>query len=199
VNRQHIEAFIRHLETLRGGKDAQATRGGENRAAMAALRRALSGEARDVLPAYRHIGRLLPADERERDRCILIAALFADHPRSTSDSKSNMGRHLAELYQVDPGRRQSVERRFAMLLASHPDDLALHLRHAVGLLKSAQVPINWARLLSDVLWWEKGRGKVQRRWAYAFWGPETAPPALDSLKENTDSLEDNSGLVEAGY
>ena len=60
-----------------------------------------------------------------------------------------------------------------LLLSAHPDDLGDYLRQAVSLLKSKDVPVNWQRLLKDVLAWkrrdERPRLKVQKRWARNFW------------------------------
>jgi CRISPR system Cascade subunit CasB len=44
-----------------------------------------------------------------------------------------------------------------------------HLRQILSLLKSKDVPINWAQLLSDIRHWERDDRIVQKAWARAFW------------------------------
>jgi CRISPR system Cascade subunit CasB len=200
MRKQQIERFVRRLEDLRDGKEAAAsadseppTKPGPDRAAMATLRRALSGEERDTLPTYRYLGWYLPPHPKEQERCILVAALFADHQGSTT--RGTMGEHLAALIRADDQKQAAVERRFSQLLTAHPDDLPIHLRQVINLLKTAGIPINWQRLLRDVLYWEKDGERIRQKWAYDFWGPDVAPPSSpvrdDSSQGNADSLEAN--------
>jgi CRISPR system Cascade subunit CasB len=63
----------------------------------------------------------------------------------------------------------SIEKRFAVLIDSHPDELPTRLRHAVTLLRSKDIPINWEQLLRDLLRWRAENRPVQRRWARDFW------------------------------
>ena len=196
MRKRQIDRFVRRLEDLRGGKEAVASADsdsstglGQDRAAMATLRRALSGEERDTLPAYRYVGWYLPYYPKERERCILVAALFADHQGSTLEG--TLGRHLADLVHADDKKQAAVERRFAQLLTAHPDDLSTHLRQVVSLLKTAGIPINWQRLLQDVLYWEQDGEKIRQKWAYDFWGPSVGasppPKEEDSPQGNIDS------------
>lgn len=83
------------------------------------------------------------------------------------------------------GGEPGVERRFVALLNCHRDDLPAHLRHAVGLLKSKEIPVDWAELLHDILRWDSESRSVQRAWARAFWGragrsDDDAQPADDA-------------------
>ena len=199
MRRQQIERFVRRLEDLRDGREAATptdsesmTKPGQNRAAMATLRRALSGEERDTLPVYRYVGWYLPSYPKERERCILVAALFADHQGSTTEG--TLGKHLAALIRADDQKQAAVERRFSQLLTAHPDDLPTYLRQAVSLLKTTGIPINWQRLLRDVLYWETDGERIRQKWAYDFWGPDVgAPPVRD------DSPQGNADSLEAGY
>lgn len=154
----HIDRFIGRLEDLREK---------ENRAALATLRRALSGSIEHSLNTFRYIGHWLPQYAADQDNYILIAALFASHPKP--GGTGNMGDHMARLRMVDENKSKSAERRFMTLLTAHPDDLAYHLRQVVSLLSSQEVPINWAQLLYDVQYWDHKERFVQRKWATAFW------------------------------
>ena len=44
-----------------------------------------------------------------------------------------------------------------------------HLRHAVSLARAHQEPLDWYRLLRDVLGWDNPSHYVQRRLARDFW------------------------------
>lgn len=196
MKRKEIEAFVRHLEALRDGKvdeiatEAVAPR--PDRAALSVLRRALSGEERDVLPAYQHLNWYLPPYPEEQKRCVLIAALFADHQGGTS--QGTLGDHLADLVRVDPGKQAVVTRRFTQLLTAHADELPVYLRQLVSLLKGAKIPINWARLLREVLSWEKNGERIRQKWAYDFWGPPAKTASLPAT--NTLSTDDISIVTE---
>ena len=62
-----------------------------------------------------------------------------------------------------------MEARFVALLNAHPEDLDDHLRHAVSLLKANEQPLDWFRLLEDLLQWDHPDGHVQLKWARDFY------------------------------
>jgi CRISPR system Cascade subunit CasB len=150
--------FVEYLETLR-----------EDRGALAALRRGLGQPPGTVADMYRYVVPFLPGDAPRRQEAAyyLIAALFGYHP--AEGGTGNMGAHFARAR--DPqGDDTAIERRFTALLAAHPDDLPTYLRQAVSFLRSKEVPVNWHRLLADVLAWGHPDRYVQKQWATAFWG-----------------------------
>jgi CRISPR system Cascade subunit CasB len=158
----------------------------ENRAALAALRRGL-GKAPGTIPEmYPYVVPYAP--ERGDDPYYLVAALFAWHPNSWHDveRRSNLGASMARVAQTSGS--ESIERRFVAMLNAPGEDLPEHLRHAVGLCRAHEVPVNWLQLLHDLQRWEapgQEHRQVQRRWAGSFWGakPPEAPadgvPATD--------------------
>ena len=158
MTKEERERLIKRLEELRENED---------RAALATLRRALSGRPEDTLRAFRFIGYQLPAREDDQDLGILVGALFAHHP--TKGGVGNMGDHVAMLRRADENKAQSAERWFTALITSHRDDLPTALRQVVGLLESGQIPVNWTQLLYDLDYWDHERHFVQREWALAFW------------------------------
>jgi len=158
MTKEEREQLIKRLEELRDK---------ENRAALATLRRALSGQLEDTLRAFQHIGYSLPSREHDQDTGILIGALFALHPREGGGG--NMGDHVAALRRADENKTQSAERWFTALITSHRDDLPTALRQIIGLLESGQIPVNWAQLLYDLDYWDHEQHFVQRQWASAFW------------------------------
>jgi len=164
--REHRHAFIEHLESLVAAGD---------RAALAALRRGLGKDPGTVAEMHRYVVPWLPAgcSRWQEDAYYLVAALFAWHQGSWhreegSPELTNLGASFARLAEsVDS---DSVERRFVALLNCHRDDLPTHLRHAVGLLKSREIPVDWGQLLGDIQNWTLEGRVVQRSWARAFWG-----------------------------
>ncbi|MHB1007514.1 MAG: type I-E CRISPR-associated protein Cse2/CasB [Chloroflexota bacterium] len=142
-------------------------------AALAALRRGLGkrpGEAPEMFP---YVVPWLPAKcGWWEERCFYAAAsAFAVHqvswsPAETSE-RTNFGASLARLAaKMETG---GVERRFQAMLNCHRDDLPAHLAHLVTLLKSKEVPVDWAQLLHDIRQWGREDRAVQRDWAGAFW------------------------------
>jgi CRISPR system Cascade subunit CasB len=141
----------------------------ENRGALAALRRGLGQPPGTVASMYPYVVRWLPAEAYpwQEAAYYMVAALFAYHP--AEGGVGNMGDHLActRQPQVDD---TAIERRFTALLAAHPDDLGFYLRQTISFLRSKEVPVNWSRLLADVLAWDHPDRYVQQQWARSFWG-----------------------------
>ena len=173
--------FVEYLEGLVRNED---------RAALAALRRGLGKEPGAAPEMHRHVVPRQPKDRLGQDLYYLIAALFATHQGSwkaqgTSDHGRSFGASMARLKEAT--KSESIERRFVALLNSHRDDLPAHLRHAVSLLKSKEIPIDWPLLLYDLRSWDHPDRFVQRTWAGDFWsgseeaGEKEADPT--SMKE----------------
>ncbi len=159
-----VPPFIAELERLLGG-DLNRREAGT----LAKLRRGLtehSGE-RDVW-VYGHLGGASPQQE---EPAALVASLFALwHQGGRGGAQrppGSFGASYGRLRAVSGS--ESVEKRFAILIDSHPDDLPARLRHSVTLLRSKDIPINWKELLRDLLWWGAAKRPVQRRWARDFW------------------------------
>lgn len=160
----------------------------EDRGGLAALRRGLGKPPGTSLEMARYVVPFLP---RERpwteDAYYLVAALFAywhqGRDAVAASPPENFGGSLARLAAIRAekkgekrGSDPSLEARFTGLLKSHRDDLPVHLRQAVGLLNSRDIPVNWQQLLKDILNWDHEDQFVQRAWARAFWGRRTESP-----------------------
>ncbi|MBA3257241.1 MAG: type I-E CRISPR-associated protein Cse2/CasB [Pyrinomonadaceae bacterium] len=179
------ERFVAYLQRLVDEED---------RAPLASLRRGLGkapGEAAEVM---RYVLPRMPqnASRWDEDAYFLVATLFALHQINWPSSKdstqaTNLGASFARL-----GREvesESIEKRFVALLNCHQDDLPTHLRHAVSLLKSKEIPIDWARLLRDVRGWNHADRYVQRNWARAFWANSAAAEQPSSDQSNQEVNE----------
>jgi CRISPR system Cascade subunit CasB len=150
--------FVEHLERLRDGED---------RAALAALRRGLGKDPGMATEMHRYVVPWLPAESPRwaEEPYYIVASLFASHPKA--GGQGTMGDALA-LVAKDSGSA-SVERHFVTLLKSRSEEVAYRLRHVVALARSHEVPICWHRLFKDIRDWQHPSRYVQRAWARAFW------------------------------
>lgn len=157
--------FVSYLETL-----------AEDRAALAALRRGLGQPTGTAAEMYPYVVPRLPVglSQAEQNVYFTVAALYAYHPASTGEG--NLGNHLRQAVH-SPEDLPAVERRFVVLLNTHPDDLDDHLRQTVGFLRSKDLPVNWHQLLRDIRAWGHPQRYIQRRWANAFWRAPDDQPA----------------------
>lgn len=167
-----IHRFVDKLESLR-----------EDRAALARLRRGL-GHDHGVVEMYPYVVPFLPDKAYEARWYFLIAALFGlNHlpPRA--------GESFGKTFlRLDPKREtESTAKRFQALLNAHEDDLGSHLRHAVSLLKSREIGVDYKKLLLDLTGWHHPEKRVQLRWAKDFWSPldEPEPEATESVTAST--------------
>jgi len=163
MSNQEGHPFIRYLQKLADGQE---------RGALASLRRGLGQPPGTVADMYRYVEPFLGQDNRgglKESAFYLVAALFALHPKSTESG--NMGAHMAKT-RMESGE-DALERRFTALLSAHPDDLPDYLRQAISFLKSKEEPVNWTQLLWDLQSWDKrddAKYSVQKKWARSFWG-----------------------------
>jgi CRISPR system Cascade subunit CasB len=162
VQKSREERFVEYLEELEGNDD---------RAALAALRRSLGKSPGEATEAHRYVLPFNPAT-REESAYYLVGGLFALHPQSWHRDEgdrnlTNLGASFARLGSEVESK--SIEKRFVALLNCHADDLAERLRHAIGLLGSKKIPVDWAQLLKDLRNWNHPDRFVQLSWARAFW------------------------------
>jgi len=148
------DKFIAHLEALRDNGD---------RGALAALRRAAGSTPGTVAEIYPHVLPWVPKSRWAEEPAYIVGSLFALNPEP--GGKGNIGTAFAMVEQPS----ESLEKRFVALLNCHRDDLPNHLRQAVSLLKSKDIPINWRKLLKDIRSWDHEDRFVQQQWAREFW------------------------------
>ena len=162
------ERFVGHVERLRDQED---------RRALAILRRGANRQPGTALEMYSLVIPWVPDNRHAEDSAFLVAALFALHPQPGGEK--TLGAAFARI----TGESDSIEQRFNALLNCHRDDLPYHLRQAVSLLRSKDIPVNWRRLLRDVLDWEHDDRYVQRAWAREFWQPVDTSQAVTGLDQ----------------
>ncbi|BAS27310.1 type I-E CRISPR-associated protein Cse2/CasB [Limnochorda pilosa] len=175
--------FVRFLEERLGVRSDGAHREPtpEQRSTRATLRRALGKPPGSVPETYSYVEPWLgpQAAPWQVENFYSIAALMAWHPvgwheDDTPQSPTNLGASFVRLARTQREFHGEVpaglERRLVAMLNASQTDLTEHLRHAIGLLKTHEVPVNWVQLLADLRSWEWSSREVQRRWAYGFWG-----------------------------
>lgn len=174
VNRYVNSLYARQRALESAAQAGSRAHASEARAALARLRRALGKPPGAAVEALPHVVPFLPDNIRDWDReaFFLVGVLFAHHP-TPYEARENLGDALRHA-----GDHESAERRFAALLSCRSERLAYHLRQAVRLAQSKEIPINYRRLLFDLLDWDHPDRYVQLKWARSYWRPEST---------NTDS------------
>jgi CRISPR system Cascade subunit CasB len=149
---KEIHPFVRRLYDLAARDD---------RAALAELRRAFASP----VAALPHVAPFLRRDasRREENALVLVGGLFALHPARGTLT-------LARAMRICAQKNHSVSLRFQALLDSDAEDLAMPLRHAVTLVRSKDIAIDYDDLLHTIRWWGSEDRNRQRRWAREFWG-----------------------------
>lgn len=163
----------------------------ENRGGLAELRRG-AGKGPNYPPqTLKHVYPFLGKDISSiYERALLITAtLFGLYPE-TRDPNCNMGDVFFKIMQQSGS--DSVEKRFIALLDADPDEIENHLRHAVSLARSKEIPIGWSRLLKDLTFrlsrYENQRNRVNREWARGFW--KAKGPTPQNAPKNNPSEEE---------
>jgi CRISPR type I-E-associated protein CasB/Cse2 len=165
--------FIAYLREL--NEDAE-----RGRRAMADLRSGLGHNAW-APPMHEWVGRWFRGTATPgpgqpypwRERCYFgIASLYALHPLdwSVPAEEEPAGRSLGlSLVELARGRPEMpIGRRQRVLAGTDWDTLFPHLQGVVRLLRRDEVPIDWLRLLRDVLIWDL----PAKSWAEDFYRNE---------------------------
>ena len=170
------------------GKNAKQDTG-----AVAALKRALTGEAKHlrdvysiVLPPLERIGIKYSQDNKfHQDEWILVACLFAYYPQKLDrDKQRNFGQSAGVLASKTDS--EGADRRFRALLDTSLEDLRSPLSALVRLMKSKEIAIDYPQLIVDLSWWELSSQSVQDKWARGFWGAPEKP--LGEIQEAGDDV-----------
>ncbi len=112
-----------------------------------------------------------------------MAGLYAVYPdgpvaqAGDGNPARNFGHTAAAVRASRESQQAAVDRRFTALLASHADDVVVHLRHFVSMCRDAGAAIDWANLLFDLQGWRREGAPVQRRWARAYWSATSTETA----------------------
>jgi CRISPR system Cascade subunit CasB len=176
---QWIEPFIGRLRSL-----MSTTGKGIDRDTLSHLRRAIGKPIDATLFKAGWLFTDVPdRPEQALNNACLVAGLFGlwhqGRDAVVEEPPPNVGASLHALAAEERRRTgrgpdepvDTAERRLALLLRGHRDDLPGHLRQTVSLLKSRGIAIKWSRLLRDLMAWDHPDRYVQRNWARAYWTP----------------------------
>lgn len=173
LRQQQVAAFIAALERL-------------DNAGRARLKRNAGRTLREARDVHQVFFRALPfqvAGRPEEDVYFLVATLYP-LAKARNDGAS-LGATLRVVRQVRES--ESIDRRFQALLDSDMDQIRFRLRQMVRLIAASDQPIDWGRLLTDLLAWEHPDRYVQLHWArdYFVGQPETVSSQAIQSYERT--------------
>jgi len=169
LNNSEPSPFFQRLYKIARDKD---------RANLSSLRKSLGRAEGAQLSAYPVIGSFLPSKQRPWDEAkyILIAGLFSSHINLENPNlsfKGGFGVSFKNFQKAcvaeSSGASEGIDKRFSHLLESEGEDLPIRLRHAVSLLKSKSIDIDWPQLLKDLIGWGHPDRYVQKQWARSYW------------------------------
>jgi CRISPR system Cascade subunit CasB len=158
-DKQWINDFVSQLWRLSSPENP----GSAKRPILARLRRGLGKPLAVTL--IRGGGLYNGVPEYALEAAVLVSGLFAEHQQP--HGRGSIGLAFRKLRQESSS--ESIEKRFAHLADSNSEDLPDRLRHVVKLLAAKDIPVDWARLLRDILTWDVAERPIQRQWALDFW------------------------------
>jgi CRISPR system Cascade subunit CasB len=94
--------------------------------------------------------------------------------RRTRRSGSSLGIAFARAVVLSPGRERDMrlstaESRLNLLTRQSVNGLHRHLPATIGYLRGLDVPVDWERLLADLIAWPTRSGQISRRWLQDFY------------------------------
>lgn len=155
--------------------------------ARAVLRRSLAFDPGQHIPAFPYVEPFLKGEQEgwRREVHYLVAALWAAHWREGRSEASLPLARACAAHQLNSGSA-STERRFINLLDADCEQLPHRLRQMTALLN--EQPIDFERLLSDLLGWHRDDKRSQNAWARDFYrtinpAPQTQPDTVMETAE----------------
>lgn len=134
----------------------------------AVLRRSLGFGPGQHIPAFPYVEPFLKGEQEgwRREVHYLVAALWAAHWREGRAGATFPLARACAAHQIKSGSA-STERRFINLLDADREQLPHRLRQIVALL--GEQPIDFERLLSDLIAWHRDDKRSQQQWARDFY------------------------------
>jgi CRISPR system Cascade subunit CasB len=150
---------------------------------MAILKRSAAQDPGMFPPVYSVVEPFVGGfHEGDRRLVYLVAGLWALAARKGEGAPLSLAEAFRRLAAASEASK-SIEARFVALLDADADELGWRLRHAVTLVASKGIAIDWPRLLQDLFKWQWGSRPIQRNWARIFWRQDKAEPAAGSAPD----------------
>ena len=151
----------------------------------AVLRRSLAFDPGQHIPAFPYVELFLKGEQEgwRREVHYLVAALWAVHWREGRAGAAQPLARACAAHQLNSGSA-STEQRFISLLDADREQLPHRLRQMIALLN--EQPIDFERLLSDLLGWHRDDKRTQNAWARDFYrtlAPQTQPDTVMETAE----------------
>ncbi|GGX22780.1 type I-E CRISPR-associated protein Cse2/CasB [Streptomyces noursei] len=202
VPRERQEAFVRSLYALapgqRLGSDGQDATQGTARDVLAHLRRSATQDQPNLT-----VCSLVFEHDPPRSQVhawLLTANLFGHAPQAAPAARERYSLGSA-LGQLASGRQgDGVKRRMEHLLAAEPTSLPYYLRQAVRLVYQAGIPLDFLKLLQDLVvllshgqdgQGSDGRDRLLLRWAAEYHGASRSEKNTEGSKEAELETDDD--------
>lgn len=183
--KDEVGQFVeRKIGFLQEGKD-----GGENRAALANLRRGVGRDPGELPQLFGIILMDMPEEfmsekgvaTKEEWSCYIALTLYALHQQGNemanqpmhTEEKINLGAAMWELassYEDSNAEQRMLQRMRMLSTSADMKELSYHLRGVIQLLKSKGIPVNYGILAADLyeLQCPDGKKRVHLRWGQSF-------------------------------
>lgn len=151
----------------------------------AVLRRSLAFDPGQHIPAFPYVEPFLKGEESgwRRDVHYLVAALWAAHWREGRAGAAQPLARACAAHQINSGSA-STEQRCISLLDADREQLPHRLRQMIALLN--EQPIDFERLLSDLLGWHRDDKRTQNAWARDFYRTLASQTQPDTVMETAE-------------
>ena len=164
-----IVQFIENLAGLDAGERARLKRNAGNTLAQA--RHTALGLFYKALPSG--------VPRYQEEAYFLVATLY---PLADSGGSGNLGTALRRAQ--DTQNKAGLDRRIEALLDADEEQLPFRLRQAIRYLYSKRTPVDWAKLLKDLLSWTHPDRFVQKEWARTYFAQQFQAETASQLKIN---------------
>jgi CRISPR system Cascade subunit CasB len=184
---EFLQTLSKQLGLHENSQGEDKRKGLEDRASIATLKRALTGEPRHIRSTYPIILDHLHGVKYHRDEWILVACLYAYYPQKLDFEKPrNFGHSVRGLATATDS--DGADRRFRALLDTALEDIRSPLTSMIRLMKSKNIAIDYSKLIIDLSRWGSPEQYVQDDWAKAFWG--VPPSDSDKPEEEKDDVNE---------
>lgn len=169
MSKKKWKIYIKYLESFKEEN---------NRGVLAILRRSVSlmPEVDIKILPYTYPGiKLANIEKFDEKIAYQVAGFFALYNMGSSNSfesekiPKSLGESFGFLTNKDEKGSKSLEQRFMALLNSHNDDLYNHIKYAINLLRSRNIPVNWDDIAYGMKQWSHPDKFVQMNWARDYY------------------------------